>query len=362
MSAEPWAMVNQDESQDNEQLGLAECEQDEDQESQHLGEEVTSEEGSNNELFDCLVQITIAGQQLLVYHSSSRQCEWNIQGISNFFFRTADKKKATDLFRERKEIIMNDHRELWPGINWTRMIPRTSRRYMAGNIRQKQWFKEGTVSTSMTIAFALFCISHGRRQKPDRKHSCKWFARFLQKLFSTLGETDFQFCAIVTDDDEDDADQEWLTLTVDYDMRLYTRNLFSEKAFLLISEEWNKDLDKRDVTWITSRFTNPTIAEFLMFSFDPNHPKDVSRLLRGNALCLLTQIASLLDDRVQEMGAQLEDFEVSSYKQKPSAILMEQKRSVAERLWQSKETFLAFKKVVPPLVTRNTLENNGCSF
>jgi hypothetical protein len=99
-----------------------------------------------------------------------------------------------------------------------------------------------------------------------------------------------------------------------------------------------------------------------MFSFDPNHPKDVSRLLRGNALCLLTQIASLLDDRVQEMGAQLEDFEVSSYKQKPSAILMEQKRSVAERLWQSKETFLAFKKVVPPLVTRNTLENNGCSF
>ena len=107
MSAEPWAMVNQDESQDNAQLGLAECEQDEDQESQHLGEEVTSEEGSNNELFDCLVQITIAGQQLLVYHSSSRQCEWNIQGISNFFFRTADKKKATDLFRERKEIIMN---------------------------------------------------------------------------------------------------------------------------------------------------------------------------------------------------------------------------------------------------------------
>ncbi len=93
MSAEPWAMVNQDESQDNEQLGLAECEQDEDQESQHLGEEVTSEEGSNNELFDCLVQITIAGQQLLVYHSSSRQCEWNIQGISNFFSELLPRKR-----------------------------------------------------------------------------------------------------------------------------------------------------------------------------------------------------------------------------------------------------------------------------
>jgi hypothetical protein len=93
MSAEPWAMVNQDESQDNEQLGLAECEQDEDQESQHLGEEVTSEEGSNNELFDCLVQITIAGQQLLVYHSSSRLCEWNIQGISNFFSELLPRKR-----------------------------------------------------------------------------------------------------------------------------------------------------------------------------------------------------------------------------------------------------------------------------
>lgn len=181
MSAEPWAMVNQDESQDNEQLGLAECEQDEDQESQHLGEEVTSEEGSNNELFDCLVQITIAGQQLLVYHSSSRQCEWNIQGISNFFFRTADKKKATDLFRERKEIIMNYHRELWPGINWTRMIPRTSRRYMAGKYQAKTVVQRGNCFNIYDNCFCSFL--HFSREKAKARPQaqlqmvCKIFAK-----------------------------------------------------------------------------------------------------------------------------------------------------------------------------------------
>ena len=143
------------------------------------------------------------------------------------------------------------------------------------------------------------------------------------------------------ENEEVDIDKRWLTLTVDFDMRFETRCLFSEGAYSILVEEWNRFLGKVDTTWITSSFSRPTIAEFLMFSFDPRHRQDLSQLLRGNALCLLTQIALLLDDKVQEIGAQVEDFEVSRYKRRPSSILLEQKRLIAERLWNSKETLLA---------------------
>ena len=177
--------------------------------------------------------------------------------------------------------------------------------------------------------------------KTDRQYSCKWFARFLQKLFSTSGEIDFQFRVIVTVGEEEAGNYgEWLTMNVDYDMRFSTRDLFSDSAHRLIVEQWKRDLEKQDITWISGNFRKPTLPEFLSFCFDPEHRKEIEQLLRPNALCLLTQLASLLDDKLSDMGSHYDEFEVSRHKRKPSAVLLEQKRIVAERLWQSKESFL----------------------
>ena len=280
----------------------------------------------------------VAAASLLVYHNTAQQSEWVTGALGVFLTETAVRRKALERFRSNKDTILDYHRRIWPGVEWKQRQTQFGRG--AEDTDQDQFFREHTVPTSIAVSYAFFLMNHRKRNSRERKVSCERFVQLCCKLFATIGSASFPFRRIT----EDAGDEEWVEVSVDSTMALLSgSDVFWTEAVLEnhVAEVWASDMQSPAKTWIQRPVEACTLAEFITFALDPAHPKQLSDLLMPNALCLLSQIAYLLEEALPAMGTPLEDITISDRKRKDVSLSLHQKKLIVERVWSGQDQLLS---------------------
>ena len=233
---------------------------------------------------------------------------------------------------------------LWPGVPFVLLQPKHGKgRVRAG---QQGWLTEATMSTSAVVAYMTFCTSHGNRKIKDRAHSCTAFKLLLERLVSVRGCLSLTWQHLATARAGRGpwmrVEGAWQTLRVGTDLALDVAQLCSPEILTLdlkggdITTQWHHDRGMAGKTWVQGEIGSPKLREWICFCRDPQHPQSLKDLLQPGGLSLLSQLAYVLDESIQDLGPAA-GMQMSMSKRQPAAVQLESKRQIAERLWNGED-------------------------
>lgn len=188
---------------------------------------------------------------------------------------------------------MEIHRQMWPGIDIDRLTPKGSR-LVRGDDTQDVWLQEATRTTSMFIAFIVFCISSKFRMVADRAHSSEGLSALISTLASTLGGFDLEHCRFGSANGELP-----LQLHVDVNGCVQTSQFWTPEFYASsCRSSWRSDYKNTSKTWVTmqsGRDCKTGLNDLICFCLDPQHGDEFRDTVVAETLDLMTELANLLD-------------------------------------------------------------------
>ena len=190
------------------------------------------------------------------------------------------------------------HRRLWPGwevptFSVSKSTPVGKR---PGQTTQKWWLPQTALPTSLAVSYLTWGMSHWKRALADRM-VC---ARHVQKLVSILA------CSLSTFELRlyklGSSPRRWQSVTVDSTLVLPPFMWPNDGLQAFLEASWWVCFNREDHN-IQSSFERPILSDFLLFCLGPTNssqeqvPDQVSL-----ALCVLTQIAQLLDEHTTQLS------------------------------------------------------------
>ena len=209
------------------------------------------------------------------------------------------KTRFCSVTQELRGTVEEMHRRLWPG--WevpTFAVSKSTpfARRADRQAEQKWWLPQTALPTSLVVAYLTWGMSHWKRASQDRM-VC---ARNVQKLLSVLA------CSLSTFDlrlyQLGSSPRRWRTVTVDSTLVLPPVMWPDGGNQTVLAASWWVCFNREDHN-IQSSFDRPFLADFLLFCLEPTNasqeqvPDQVSL-----ALCILTQIAQLLDEHAAQLS------------------------------------------------------------
>ena len=115
------------------------------------------------------------------------------QAIKAFLVTQKD-KKAMQIWRSNQVAIDDTHRQLWPGIEITKLLPKQCKTSDAAE--QTVWFRERTATTATLMSFIVHCIGSKYRGIAERAKACSGFKDLLHTLAHGLRGLDLDHSLI----------------------------------------------------------------------------------------------------------------------------------------------------------------------
>ena len=206
------------------------------------------------------------------------------------------------------EAASDMHRKLWPGFHVPQATASKYRpfsvRNSAGHARSKnqEWLGSACVPTSRLIAYITWAFCHWKRSLEDRMPPAHQFQKLLLKLSMSFNSG---FNLMISRLGQHPPI--WQCVSVDCSLNFNASNLWPQdvQQLTLLQSIWNAYTLAADHI-LTSSFQHPTLSDFLFFSLDPkNYALPRVPGLASLALCMLTQIAFLLDERVVTLSREV---------------------------------------------------------
>ena len=255
-------------------------------------------------------------------------------------------------FRKAKPAIENVHREIWPGVPFTWMQSKKDQVKNAEQFtKQQTWFLEGTMSTSLFVAFIVFCLSGKFRDLGSRVHSGKALNALLLSLASALDGFSVEHVPIGSDS------QMAIALEVDGSGRVPSSSFWDEAFFCeSVQEIWKQDFKNKSKEWVSSKKglgQNLSLADLICFCLDPKHEPTLRDKLFGPALDIMSSIARVLDESIGMLHKGAEDLStlgssINFKNQRCIASNVKQvwAQEVAEKLWSGTDSWFDFFRFV----------------
>ena len=220
---------------------------------------------------------------------------------------------------------------MWPGVAINHLQPRFG---IGSGDGQKQFLAERTMTTALFISYFVYSIWDYGRNLVERTYACKALRNLLARMLSCIGACAFAFQFQGSGND----DQHWTQVRVGVDMRLDVSLLWSPEFMdAYINEAWASDMANGKKPWLVNALALATLDELICFSLDPSHDIVLKSVLLPNVLCLMCQIASLLDENVSALANTTSTPVRSSNKKKFTGLSIMQKRAIGERLFTGKD-------------------------
>ena len=281
--------------------------------------------------FHKLCRLKLGQHDVFVYVSHVRESEWGLRDMMGLFARTQKSKKQGDRFRGAWETVQTYHELMWPGVGVSLLDVKFSEKHDSD---QTSWLSLRTIPTSGLFAYFAYCCNYSYKTNADRAAAWGGMTKLMGGLHNCLGSFTVTFtrCGRLDGVSGD--------LEVDSQGHVFLSQFFT-RAFWLDHAKtlWKNDLKDGKKSWIHVHATHSeeckiSLADLLVFLLDPQHPRSFMDLAAPRAFELLTEIAYLVDDHVEDMSSDTRGFDSGCKRKRASSAEMQYSvQEIAKKLW-----------------------------
>ena len=233
--------------------------------------------------------------EVITLASTSIQAQWSVVDLLSNLFQTKAEKKLLAHFTDKRELVEDVHRAIWPGQDLPDLLVSKHEADSGESLADQSFFlKRKTVPTSLAFSWILWAVSHGKRLSSDKKLAIKFFHEFFTHAVGVGASLNFQICQVGT--------RELLTLEVtSQNSMLDSRYLWNRVIYARIVDEWNI-CRLNPESPITSYIGRPSFADLICFAFGA--AAGAGRILQPLVLSMLAQFAKWVDENVRKLSVQ----------------------------------------------------------
>lgn len=248
---------------------------------------------------------------------------------------------SVSIAEEVRPSVEETHRRLWPGWDVPPFAISKStvlkRREQQQEQQQAWWLPVAAMPTSIFISFLVWGMSHWKRAIKDRMPVARRFKQVIQVLACGVHKLTLMIHAL--------GNTDWEEVELDSTLLLEGSDLWPQNPFhhRMLRSAWDQYFHQ-DESPISSSFERPHLADFLIFALEPTNGIQRQCLdLAPTALCIITQLAGLLDENPGGAAKSIVGLPASKGKRSKLDWRLQgigHAEEVAKRLW--------FKKPVQP--------------
>ena len=221
-------------------------------------------------------------------------CHWAAYEVFSHFLQTKDEEAIRQRFGSATAAVTEMHRKLWPGADVDKSF--MGKKLSDNKSKHFAYAKKFGITTGYMFAMLSWAMNSAKRSDQDRQQAAQLFRNLVETLVRCLGRLQLEVPVV-------GRPGVWTTVTTNSTGRLPGTHVWAYETLQLCEQPWLFAVGG-GFAGMKSTARNPHLADIVIFGLVPNsyNPEEISSVMLPTALCLVTQIAKLVDENAERLA------------------------------------------------------------